>query len=39
MKGSEFLFNYANLLFYKYDKINLKRGVLCIGFPDWIKNK
>ena len=39
MKGSESLLSYAHLLFYKCDKMNLKRDVLCIDFPDWIKNK
>ena len=39
MKSNEFLFNYAYLLFYKCDKANLKRSVLCIDFPNWIKNK
>ena len=38
MKGSDFTFDYVNLLHYKYHKINLKRGGSCTDFPDWIKN-
>ena len=39
MKGSEFFFNYVQLLFYKCHKINLNRGVSYIDSPDWTKNK
>ena len=39
MKGSEFVFVYVHLLYYKYHKINHNRGGLHIGSPDWIKNK
>ena len=39
MKGSEFVINYAHLLYYKCHKINLN----CCGsyndFPDWKKKK
>ena len=31
MRGSEFVFDYAQLFYYKFHKINLNRG--------WIKNK
>ena len=39
MKGSEFILNYAQLLYYKCHKINLNHGRSYKDFPDWIKNK
>ena len=39
MKGSEFILNYAQLLYYKCHKINLNYGRSYKDFPDWIKNK
>ena len=39
MKGSEFVFAYIQLLYYKCHKINPNRGGSYIDFPDWIKNK
>ena len=39
MRGSEVVFDYVQLLYYKCHKINLKRGGSYIDFPDWIKNK
>ena len=42
MKGSEFVFNYVHLLYYKCHKINQNSGVSYIDSPDWIqksKNK
>ena len=39
MKGSEFVFNYVYLLYYKCHKINPNRGGSYIDSPDWIKNK
>ena len=39
IKGSEFLFNYVHLLYYKCHKINQNRGGSYIDSPDWIKNK
>ena len=39
MKGSEFIFDYVHLLYYKCHKINSNQGGLCIDSPDWIKNK
>ena len=40
MKGSEFVFSYAQLLYYKcYYKINLNPSGLDIEFPNWIKNQ
>ena len=39
MRGSEFVFDYVQLMFYKCHKINLNRGGSYIDSPDWIKNK
>ena len=37
MKGSEFVFDYVHLLYYKSHKINPNRGGSYIDSPDWIK--
>ena len=34
MKGSEFVFNYVHLMYYKFHKINPNRGGSYIGSPD-----
>ena len=39
MRGSEFVFNYVQLLYYKCHRITFNRGGSYIDFPDWIKNK
>ena len=39
MKGSEFVFDYVYLLYYKCHKINLNLGGSYVDSPDWIKNK
>ena len=39
MKGSEFVFHYLHLSYYKYLKINRNRGGPYIDSPEWIKNK
>ena len=39
MKGSEFVFDYVPLLYYKCHKINLNYGGSYIDSLDWIKNK
>ena len=39
MKGSEFVFNYVHLLYYKCHKINLNCSGLYIDSPDWRKIK
>ena len=39
MKGSEFVFDYVQLLYYKCHKINPSRGESYIDSPDWIENK
>ena len=38
MKGSDFVFDYVYLLYYKCHKINPNRGGSYIDSPDWIKN-
>ena len=39
MKGSEFIFESVDSLYYSLHKISLNRGGLYIDSPDWIKNK
>ena len=39
MKGKDFVFDYADFLYCKCHKINLKRDGSYIDSPDWIKNK
>ena len=39
MKGSQFVFDYVQLLYYKCHKINPKCVRLYIDSPVWIKNK
>ena len=39
MRGSEFIFNYVNLLFNKCHKVITNRGGSYIDFLDSIKNK
>ena len=39
MKGSSFVFESVDLLYYKLHKISLKRGGSYIDSPNWIKNK
>ena len=39
MKGSEFVFNYFQLLYYKCQKTNPNRNGSYINPLDWIKNK
>ena len=39
MKGSDFVFDYVQLLYYKWHKTNLNRSGSYIDSPDWIKNK
>ena len=38
MKGSDFVFDYVQLLYYKFHKINPNQGPY-IDCADWIKNK
>ena len=39
MRASDFFFESVQLLYYKYHKINFKRGGLYTHSPDWIKEK
>ena len=39
MKGSEIVFDYVHLLYYKCHKINANRGGPYIDSPDWVKSK
>ena len=39
IKGSEFVFDYIPLLYYKYHKINRNRGGSYIDSQDWAKSK
>ena len=40
MKGSDFLFDSVNLLYYRLQKTSLKRiGSSYIDSPEWLKNK
>ena len=39
MEGSEFVFDYVQLLYYKFHKIDPNHGGLYIDSSDWIKNK
>ena len=39
MKGSKFVFDYVQLLYYKRYKINPNRGESYIDSPDWVKIK
>ena len=38
MKGSEFVFDYVHLLYYKYHKINPNFAGLYIDCPHWLKS-
>ena len=39
MRGSEFVFDYVQLLYYKFHELNFNSGGSYIDSPDWIKNK
>ena len=39
MKGSQFVFESANLLYYSLHKISLNRGGSYIDSPEWLENK
>ena len=39
MKGSDFIFDSVQLIYYKCHKLSFKRGWSYIDSPDWIKNK
>ena len=37
MKGNDFIFDSVQIMYYKYHKVNFRRGSIYIDFPDWIK--
>ena len=39
IRGSEFVFNYGQLLYYKCHKVNLNCSGSFIDSPDWIKKR
>ena len=39
MRGSEFVFDGVNTLYYDLNKISLIRGKSYINSPEWLKNK
>ena len=39
MKGSQFVFESVDLLYYSLHWIGLNRGESCIDSPEWLKNK
>ena len=39
MKGSDFIFNLVELLYYKFHKVSFSCGGCHIDSPDWIKKK
>ena len=39
MKGSDFIFNSVQLMYYKCHEVNFIRGGSYIDSPDWIKKK
>ena len=39
VKGSEFIFDSIDLLYYNLHKISLNRGGSYIDSPEWLKNK
>ena len=39
MNGSEFVFDYVHLFYYKCHKTNSNCGGSYVDSPDWIKNK
>ena len=39
MRGSEFVTDITDLLYYHLQKVGLKRNGSCIDSPEWLKNK
>ena len=39
MRGSNFIFDSVQLMYYKCHKVNFRRGGSYIDSPDWIKKK
>ena len=38
-RGSEFVYDSVDALYYSLDKVSLSRGGSYIDFPKWLKNK
>ena len=39
MRGSEFVYDSADVLYYSLNKVSLRRGESYIDSPKWLKNK
>ena len=39
LRNSEFVFDYAHLLYYKCHRTNFNHGGSYVDYPDWIKSK
>ena len=39
MRGSEFVYESIDVLYYNFNKVSLSRGGSYIDFPKWLKNK
>ena len=39
MRGSDFVFDYVNFLYYDFNKISISRGGSYIDSPKWLKDK
>ena len=39
MRGSEFIYDSLDALYYNLNKVSLSRGGSYIDFPKWLKNK
>ena len=39
MRGSDFIFDSVQMMYYKCHKVNFRRGSSYIDSPDWIKKK
>ena len=39
MRGSEFVYDSVDVLYYNLNKVSLNRGGSCIDSPKWLKNK
>ena len=39
MRGSNFIYDYVVILYYKFHRISLNRGGSYIGSPKWLRNK
>ena len=39
MRGSDFIFDSVQFMYYKRHKLSFRRGGSCIDSPDWIKKK